>query len=63
MRYIPKDVLRGRFEDGYIDLVERDGYDHLAYFSPLNATMPQYITGGQWDVTAISGFDETTNLV
>ena len=47
MRYIPKDVLRGRFEDGYIDLVERDGYDHLAYFSPLNATTPQYITSGQ----------------
>jgi dipeptidyl aminopeptidase len=50
--------------DGYIDVVDRDGYNHLAYFSPPNATTPQYITGGEWEVTnGLSAFDESTNLV
>ena len=50
--------------DGYIDVVERDGYNHLGYFSPLNSVTPQYITGGPWEVTdGISAFDLETNLV
>jgi dipeptidyl aminopeptidase len=64
MTYVPKDVLRGRMYEGYIDIVERDGYNHLGYFSPLNASIPQYITGGNWEVTdGISAFDKDTNLV
>ena len=64
MKYIPADPLRGRLYDGYIDVVERDGYNHLGYFSPLNASKPQYITGGNWEVTSgISAFDPETNLV
>jgi len=51
-------------EDGYIDVVERDGYKHLGYFSPLDASTPQYITGGNWEVTdGISAFDNDTNTV
>ena len=50
--------------DGYIDVVERNGYNHLGYFSPLNASTPQYITGGQWEVTdGVAAFDDDTNLV
>jgi dipeptidyl aminopeptidase B len=64
MLYVAKDTDKGRAEDGYIDLVERDGYKHLGYFSPLNASTPQYITGGNWEVTdGISAFDEENNLV
>ena len=64
MLFVPKDPERDRMEDGYIDVVERDGYNHLGYFSPLNASTPQYITGGNWEVTdGISAFDERTNLV
>jgi dipeptidyl aminopeptidase B len=62
--YISKDVSNGRPDDGYIDVVERDGYNHLGYFSPLNASTPQYITGGNWEVTdGIAAFDKTTNTV
>jgi dipeptidyl aminopeptidase B len=64
MKYIPADVSNGRMFDGYIDVVERDGYNHLGYFSPLNASTPQYITGGNWEVTnGVAAFDEKTNLV
>src|SRR5271155_3546844 len=64
MKYVPADVGRGRIFDGYIDVVERDGFNHLGYFSPLNASTPQYVTGGQWEVTdGISAFDPTTNLM
>ena len=64
MMYIPKDEANGRPYDGYIDIVERDGYNHLGYFSPLNASTPQYITGGNWEVMCgIAAFDKDTNLV
>ena len=64
MMFIPKDVTKGRTEDGYIDMVERDGYNHLAYFSPLDASTPQYITGGNWEVTkGVAAFDRNTNTM
>src|SRR5208282_2652409 len=64
MKYVPADALMGRLYDGYIDVVERDGYNHLGYFSPFNASTPQYITGGNWEVTnGIAAFDANTNLV
>jgi len=64
MKYIPADPLRGRLYDGYIDVVDHDGYNHLGYFSPLNSSTPQYITGGDWEVTdGISGFDRNSNTV
>ena len=64
MKYVPKDVELGRYEDGYIDVVDRDGWNHLGYFSPLNSSTPQYITGGNWEVTGgIAAFDKSTNTV
>jgi dipeptidyl aminopeptidase B len=64
MKFVPKDVTNGRMEDGYIDMVERDGYNHLGYFSPLSSSTPQYITGGNWEVTnGLAAFDKHTNTV
>lgn len=64
MMYIPGDPAKGRPYDGYIDVVDRDGYNHLAYFSPLNNSIPQYITGGNWEITGeIAAFDRNTNTV
>ena len=63
MHYIPKDESNGRPDDGYIDIVDRDGYNHLGYFSPPNVSTPRYITGGRWEVTNIAAFDEATNLL
>ncbi|KAG9292736.1 hypothetical protein G9A89_008324 [Geosiphon pyriformis] len=39
-----------REKDAYIDLVHRNGYNHLAIFSPLDSDKPQWITGGDWEV-------------
>ena len=62
--YIPKETSNGRMEDGYIDVVDRDGYNHLGYFSPLNASTPYYLTGGNWEVTnGISAFNKDINIV
>src|SRR5208282_4149602 len=64
MMYVPKDEEMGRYDDGYIDVVDRDGWNHLGYFSPLNSSTPQYITGGNWEVTdGIAAFDKSTNIV
>src|SRR5271155_2253321 len=64
MMYVPKDEEMGRYDDGYIDVVDRDGWNHLGYFSPLNSSTPQYVTGGNWEVTGgIAAFDKSTNLV
>jgi len=64
MLFIPKDEANERPYNGYIVTVERDGYNHLGYFSPLNASTPQYITGGNWEVVdGIAAFDKDTNIV
>lgn len=50
--YIPADPRRGRWDDGYIDVVIHDDGDHLAYFSPLDASEPVMLTSGNWEVIA-----------
>jgi dipeptidyl aminopeptidase len=50
--------------EGYLDIVPKEGYDHLAFFTPVNATEPIWITEGDWgEVTQISGLDESTGAV
>ncbi|KAK6336411.1 hypothetical protein TWF696_001969 [Orbilia brochopaga] len=48
--YIPADPKAGRPQDGYIDTVVHDGYDHLAYFTPLDQKDPILLTMGNWEV-------------
>ncbi|KAI3330854.1 dipeptidyl peptidase IV N-terminal region-domain-containing protein [Ustulina deusta] len=48
--YIPADPENGRPEDGYLDTVIHDNGDHLAYFSPLDASEPVMLTSGNWEV-------------
>ena len=35
---------------GYLDLIDVNGYNHLAYFSPVNASTPLILTSGEWEV-------------
>jgi dipeptidyl aminopeptidase len=57
-----KDYLREH--DGYIDTVIHEGYDHLAYFSPLDNPKPRMLTEGKWEVVkAPAGIDYEYNLV
>lgn len=61
--FVPKSENR-KF-DGYIDLIEVDGYDHLAYFSPANSSKPKYyLTEGDWEVIdGAASFDYVTDKV
>ncbi|KAI9874625.1 MAG: hypothetical protein M1830_009540 [Pleopsidium flavum] len=63
-RYIPGDPGNGRPHDGYIDTVIHEGYDHLAYFTPLDNPHPIPLTSGTWEVVkAPSAVDLNNNLV
>ncbi|WWC73095.1 uncharacterized protein I206_107060 [Kwoniella pini CBS 10737] len=46
--------VKGALE-GYLDIIPNEGYNHIALFSPINATQPIWITSGEWEVTEISG--------
>lgn len=63
-KYIPADPAKGRPQDGYIDTVVHDNFDHLAYFTPLENSEPILLTSGKWEViTAPSAVDLENNLV
>jgi dipeptidyl aminopeptidase len=63
--FVPADASNGRPQEGYIDTIVVDGYNHLAYFSPLDAAVPKTIlTRGKWEVvSAPSAFDQDRNIV
>lgn len=48
--YVPRDPSLGRYTDGYIDIIRKDGYSHLAYFLPPESPHPFILTSGQWEV-------------
>lgn len=63
-RFIPGDPGKDRRHDGYIDTVIHEGYDHLAYFTPLDNPEPILLTSGNWEVVkAPSAVDLSKNLV
>jgi dipeptidyl aminopeptidase len=63
-RYVPADPQNGRPDDGYIDTIIHDNYDHLGYFAPLDNPHPVLLTSGNWEVVdAPSAVDLKKNLV
>lgn len=63
-RFVPADPANGRPDDGYIDTVIHENYDHLGYFTPLDNPNPVLLTSGNWEVVdAPSAVDLRTNLV
>ncbi|KAL4870857.1 hypothetical protein BDV12DRAFT_165382 [Aspergillus spectabilis] len=63
-RFIPADPKNGRPHDGYLDTVIHEGYDHLAYFTPLDNPEPIMLTSGEWEVVdAPTAVDLTRGLV
>jgi dipeptidyl aminopeptidase len=63
-RYIPADPANGRPQDGYIDTIIHENYDHLAYFTPMDNPEPIMLTSGNWEVvSAPSAVDLKKNLV
>ncbi|PLB38321.1 dipeptidyl aminopeptidase dapB [Aspergillus candidus] len=63
-KFIPADPKNGRPHDGYVDTVVHEGYDHLAYFAPLDSKEPVMLTSGKWEVVdAPSAVDLRRGLV
>lgn len=63
-KFVPADPKAGRPDDGYIDTIIHENYDHLAYFSPLDNDKPKLLTSGDWEVVAApSGVDLENNIV
>lgn len=63
-RYIPADPSNGRPNDGYIDTIIHENYDHIGYFTPLDNPKPILLTSGKWEVVdAPSAVDLKNNLV
>lgn len=62
--FVPSDPSNHRPHDGYIDTVIHEGFDHLAYFTPLDNSEPLILTAGKWEVVAApSAVDTANNLV
>ncbi|KAJ4287230.1 hypothetical protein N0V90_012628 [Kalmusia sp. IMI 367209] len=62
--FVPSDSQNGREQDGYIDTVIHEGYDHIGYFTPLDNPDPILLTQGEWEVVdAPSRVDLKNNLV
>lgn len=60
--YIPKNESAGRVNDGYIDTIVVDGYNHLAYFSPPTNSNAVLLTKGKWEVIGgVQSFDYVNN--
>lgn len=62
--YIPKNGTI-RLEDGYIDILNIDNYNHLAYFEPIHSKTPKKIlTSGDYEVVdGVQAVDFETNQV
>jgi dipeptidyl aminopeptidase len=62
--YVPADPSNGREQDGYVDTIIHNGYDHIGYFTPLDNDKPILLTQGEWEVVdAPSRIDLKNNLV
>ncbi|KAK6456375.1 dipeptidyl aminopeptidase B [Scheffersomyces xylosifermentans] len=62
--FVPKNASVGREQDGYIDTVVHEGYNHLAYFSPPDSEEGVLLTKGQWEViNGVKAFDYVKNEI
>ena len=63
-KFIPGDPGNDRPHAGYIDTIIHEGFDHLAYFTPLDNPEPIMLTSGEWEVVdAPSAVDLESNMV
>ncbi|KAL1960715.1 hypothetical protein VTO42DRAFT_6545 [Malbranchea cinnamomea] len=49
-RFVPADPDKGRPDDGYVAISIKDGYNHLAYYAPVDNPNPVWLTSGAWEV-------------
>ncbi len=62
VQFVPADPTRQAPDDGYVDMVVFEGYNHLAYFTPLHAPTPtRMLTSGPWEVVDAPTAVDATN--
>lgn len=63
-RYVDSEWLNGiQFtKDGFLYVSEKDGYAHIYQYTSTGVEQRQ-VTRGNWDVTGLIGYDETTNTI
>ena len=49
----------------YLDILpNEDGYNHIALFSPVDSSIPKWLTSGHWEVTSgVLGVDVDKAIV
>lgn len=62
MVFIPKNESSSRVNHGFVDIVQSEGYNHLAFF-PVDSVSPRILTKGDWEVVSIEHFDAEEELV
>lgn len=53
-KFVPANPENGRLEDGYVALSINDGFNHIAYYSPVDNAQPVWLTSGEWEVIGSS---------
>ncbi|BEJ15855.1 hypothetical protein CspHIS471_0504600 [Cutaneotrichosporon sp. HIS471] len=48
---------------GYLDIVPKKGWNHIAFFHPVDATEPIWLTDGEWEVTKLNGVNQEEGVV
>lgn len=48
---------------GYLNIVPNQGYNHVALFSPVDATEPTWISSGEWEVTELNGINKASGTL
>ncbi|KAM0756671.1 hypothetical protein T439DRAFT_321362 [Meredithblackwellia eburnea MCA 4105] len=52
------------YPSGYLDVVpNKEGFNHLAYFSPPESSDPVFLTSGAWEVDSVSAVDISRGLI
>jgi len=64
IRSLPSHLTSGK-TTGYLDVIPtKEGFDHIALFSPANSGTPRFLTSGNWEVTSgIKGIDTKKGIV
>lgn len=61
---IPSNSTSGREQNGFIDTIVVDGYNHLGYFPTAGSSEPIVLTSGDWEtIDGPMGFDQETEEV
>ncbi|KAG0222716.1 hypothetical protein BGX31_008912 [Mortierella sp. GBA43] len=50
-------------QGGYLDIVDNNGYNHIALYTPIDNPTPKWLTSGEWEVQSIAAIDQSKGLI